>query len=106
MSALGAGVLPEIVIHADAAGAAYLMKAVLALGEDAFLAEENGRWRVVVRPSSSPPEPVLARVVDCVASCANDRRLEYATLTFGTRSYAVHPPDPPPPAAAVAVSTA
>lgn len=101
MSALRATALPDIVVHADPAGAAQLMKAVLALGEDAFLTEENGRWRVVVRPSPSA-EPVLARIIDCVASCADERRLEYATLSFGSRSYTFYPPDAPLAAAAAA----
>jgi len=99
MSAPGEG-LPEIVVHADPAGAAYLMKAILALGEHPSLSEENGRWRVVVRPSSSA-EPVLARIVACVASCADERRLEYAMLSFGNRSDTVYPPGLPPLAAPV-----
>jgi hypothetical protein len=77
------------------------MKAILALGENARLAEADGRWRVIVDPSG-PLETLRARIIDCVASCAADHRLQYATISLGSRSFALYPPALPPVAAAAA----
>jgi hypothetical protein len=79
----------DLVVRADAAGAANLMREVLLLDAlDATLEENDGHWQVVVR-NGPHPEAVLARVVDLVASCVERGLMNHATLCVGKRSYTI-----------------
>ena len=79
----------HIVVRADAAGAANLMREVVSLHAfDVALEEHDGRWQVVVR-SGPRPEAALARIVDLAASCVERGLMNHATLCIGNRSYTI-----------------
>ena len=79
----------DLIVRADAAGAANLMREVVSLDAlDVMLEEENGHWQVVVR-NGPHPEAVLARIVDLVASCVERELMNHATLCVGKRSYTI-----------------
>jgi hypothetical protein len=82
----GAG---DIVVHADPAGAANLMREVIALHTfDVALEEHDGHWQVVIR-GGPHPEEVLATIVDLAASCVERGHMDHATLCVGKRSYTI-----------------
>ena len=81
----------DLVVHADPAGAANLMREVVALNAfDVALEEHEGHWRVVIR-GGPHPEGVLARIVDVAASCVERGLMDHATLCIGKRSYTIRP---------------
>jgi hypothetical protein len=83
----------DIVVHADPAGAANLMREIVALRTfDVALEEHDGRWQVVVR-GGPHPEAVLARIVDLTASCVEHMLIAHATLSIGKRSYTIQATD-------------
>jgi hypothetical protein len=89
-TAEGRGAGHEIIVRADAAGAANLMREVVSLHAfDVALEEHDGRWQVVVR-NGSDPEAALARIVDLAASCVERGLMDHATLCIGKRSYTIH----------------
>jgi hypothetical protein len=82
----------DIVVRAGPAGAANLMREVVALNDfDVALEELDGDWRVVIR-GGPHPEDVLARIVDLTASCVEHGLMDHATLCIGTRSYTIQAP--------------
>jgi len=77
----------DVVIHADPAGAAILMREVLALHLlEAALEEHDGDWKVVVH-LGSPDGPRLLEVVDLVVRCIDEGQVEFATIRAGKRTY-------------------
>jgi hypothetical protein len=79
----------DIVVHADPAGAANLMREVIALHTfDVALEEHDGHWQVVVR-GGPHPESVLARVVDLTAGCVERGLMHHATLCVGKRTFTI-----------------
>jgi hypothetical protein len=81
----------DIVVEADPAGAANLMREIVALRSlDVALEEHEGHWRVVVRRSVDH-EAVLAEVIDATARCVESGDMEHATISVGKRSYTIHP---------------
>jgi hypothetical protein len=80
----------DIVVHADAAGAARLMREIVALRElDVALEEKDGHWQVVVG-THGHVDGVLARVIDVTAHCVGMGWMAHATLCLGKRSYTIH----------------
>jgi hypothetical protein len=81
----------DIVVHADPAGVANLMRELIALRAfDVALEEHDGHWQVAVR-GGPHPEEVLARIVDLAASCVEHGLMANATLCVGKRSYTIEP---------------
>jgi hypothetical protein len=81
----------DIVVHTDPAGAANLMREVVALGAfSVALEEHDGHWHVAVR-GGPHPEAVLARIVDLAASCVERGIMTHATLCIGKRRYTIEP---------------
>jgi hypothetical protein len=82
---------PEVLrIYSDPAGAAHVMREVVARPKlSAQLLEDgNGRWHVIVRGEGAH-ERVLARVLDLVLRFIDEGRLEFATVEFSGRSITV-----------------
>ena len=80
----------DIVVRADPAGAANLMRDIVALHDlDVALEEHDGHWQVVVR-AEDDPESTLARLVAVTAECVERGRMGDATVCFGSRSYTIH----------------
>jgi glycine cleavage system aminomethyltransferase T len=85
------GQVGEIVVQADPAGAAHLMREIVArYSFDVALEEHEGHWLVVVR-TGPQAEEVLAKVVDVTAWCVEAGRMAHATLCVGKRSYTIRP---------------
>jgi len=85
----------DIVVHADPAGAANLMREIVALRDfDVALEEREGHWQVVVR-AGEDPEAVLVRVIDVTARCVEQGHMECATIRVGKKSYTIHEPPGP-----------
>jgi nitrate reductase NapAB chaperone NapD len=79
----------EIVVRTDPAGAANLMREIVALHSfDVALEEHQGHWQVVVR-AGAQIEEVLAKIVDVTASCVELGRMTHATLCVGKRSFTI-----------------
>jgi hypothetical protein len=80
-------------IHSDPAGAANVMREVVARPKlSAQLLEDgNGRWQVVVEGEDAH-ERVLAQVLDLVLRFVDEGRLAFATLEFAGRSVTVGRP--------------
>jgi hypothetical protein len=80
----------DIVVHADAAGAAHIMREIVALHElTVALEEHDGHWQVVVRPGRDPEE-ALGKVIDVTARCVESGCVDFATLCVGKRTYTIH----------------
>jgi len=88
---LSGGRARDIVVHADPAGAANLMREIVALRSlDVTLEEHEGHWQVVVH-ASSDHEAALAGVIDATTRCVESGCMERATISVGKRSYTIHP---------------
>jgi hypothetical protein len=84
----------DIVVHADAAGAAHLMREIVALGSlDAVLEEHDGHWQVAVR-AGDDLQQVLATVREMTSRCIEQGRMEHATVCDGTHDYEIDPTSP------------
>ena len=80
----------DIVVHADAAGAAHVMREIVALHElSVALEEHDGHWQVVVR-AARDPEAALAKVIDVTAHCIEKGCVDFATLCIRKRTYSIH----------------
>ena len=85
------GANSDIVVHADAAGAAHLMCEIVALGSlDAVLEEHDGHWQVAVR-AGDDPQQALAKVREVTSRCTEQGRMEHATVCVGERSFTIEP---------------
>jgi hypothetical protein len=101
-SQLAGAAREDIVVEADAAGAANLMREIVALRNvRVALEEHDGRWQVVVRPGEDY-DAVLAGVVELTARCVERGCMEHATLSVRERSSTIRreiTADAPPVAA-------
>jgi hypothetical protein len=80
----------DIVVHADAAGAAHIMREIVALHDLSIpLEEHDGHWQVVVRPGRDP-KPALAKIIEVTARCVEKGCVDFATLCVGKRTYTIH----------------
>ncbi len=93
----------EIRIFSDAAGASNVMREIVDLrmrNLDAALVEEGGHWHVDIRARGETSE-LSQRILGLLARCIDERRMAFATICIGKRSYSLHPTgDPglgPPP---------
>jgi hypothetical protein len=79
-----------MVVHADPAGAAHVMREIVALHElTVALEEHDGHWQVVVKPGRDA-EAALARIIDVTARCVERGCVDFATLCMGKRTYTIH----------------
>jgi hypothetical protein len=82
-------------VHADASGAAQVMRAVVGLpGLASQLVEDaGGRWRVSVRVEADLAR-ALTQVLDVVTRCIDEGGLRFAVVELDGRTFALGDPAP------------
>jgi len=82
----------ELLVFADAAGAANVMQEIVGVGGlQVRLIEEQGHWQVLVRTERTEMHATLARVLAAVERCVEAGRVEFATVRVGAREYSWAP---------------